>query len=102
MSRISPPIEGRFQFTDHACRHCLGRVLERNGLYVCSVCEATCSLKPNGICGCGMKSGNGRALLGREKHFHCGINPNRGPNEPARIVVFCGDTVADPLDVRGA
>jgi hypothetical protein len=86
---------GRWTITDHVCRVCLGRILERNGAYLCSICEVTASLRPNAICGCGMR-GVGTSPdkdLPRliKQAYHCGQNPVRGPGSPARIAILFAD-----------
>lgn len=93
-------LDGLWGVTDHVCRHCLGRILERNGRFVCSNCEATGSLTPKAICGCGMKPPKGTVLLpGRAgQSYHCGPNPERGPDNLAAICVLYGGKPVTPLD----
>lgn len=93
------PLEGRYAVVDHACRHCMGRILELHGRFICSVCEAVCSLHPRGICGCGMRPPKGVPLPGpAHKHYRCGPNPRIGTANLAKIVVLYGETVINPLD----
>lgn len=75
----------------HACRHCLGRIIERDGTFRCSGCGVEAQGKPHAICGCGLKAG------GRKQSFRCGTNPNRSPASPAEIVILFGGVPAVPL-----
>lgn len=95
-----PPVSQRWSLTDHVCRLCLGRILERNGLFMCSSCEVQASLRPHAICGCGMKAPAGRTPLPTPVRaaFRCGINPARGPASLARICILFGGEPVNPLD----
>lgn len=75
-------------FTDHCCRRCLGRVLERRGIYRCADCSVEASGTPNGICACGIQIVGSKIAAG----FRCVRNPRRTPANPTDVVVmFCDD-----------
>ncbi len=78
-------IEGIVHLEPHVCRHCLSRVVSRDGEFFCSGCGVTCNGKPHGICGCGASINGVRK---RAAPFRCGLNPNRGPRSPANFVVL--------------
>jgi hypothetical protein len=84
--------------SDHCCRHCLGRILEREGAFACSGCGAK-AVDVNAICGCGIVLGEG-SLRGR-RLFRCTPNPQRSPTCPAEIVIAVGElpsvAAASPL-----
>jgi hypothetical protein len=93
-------IEAAFSLTDHACRVCLGRILLRDGVYMCSVCETSATGRVEAICGCGMKSLGGRDLpKGLSGAYRCAVNAERSVINPARIVVMYGNVQARPLEV---
>ena len=83
-----------WRLVDHVCRSCLGRIVERNGVFLCSGCERTATGKPDAICGCGMHL-DGMPISARTL-FRCDVNPNQGPTSPARIVITYGGTAATP------
>ena len=92
-------IERRYALTDHCCKACLGRILERNGMFMCADCETMAARDVTAICGCGMRAINSRALPGTLRDaFRCGINPLRTAASPARIVVLYGGRVVDPVN----
>ena len=86
-------IERRFALTDHCCRACAGRILERNGTFMCADCEAYGGTRVETICGCGVR---GEPALPKPLRgaFRCGINPARGQASPSRIVILYGGVVA--------
>jgi hypothetical protein len=87
-----------FTLTDHCCRHCMGRILVRNRIYMCSVCECEALGKVEAICACGMRSASQRDLpRDLRQAYRCGINPNRTIANSARIIVFYGGEPAQPL-----
>jgi len=70
----------------HACRKCLGPVLQGKDGFVCAVCDAA-DARVEDICGCGISAGEGgRKNLG----FRCIPNPERGPASPAAVVIAFG------------
>ena len=71
-----------WDITDHCCRFCLSGVLRRGAAYRCATCGQETSGKPNGICGCGMPRIGEMA--------RCGLNENRTPENPARIIIHIG------------
>ena len=82
----------------------MGRVLERNGTYLCSSCETMGILKVDSICGCGMRSTDWlspamakRLPPGITGAYHCVVNPARTYNVPARIVIVVDGTIAEQL-----
>lgn len=70
-----------FSLTDHACRHCGGRVLQAGDQFRCGTCSAVGMGSTKAICGCGafpnVKGGG----------YRCEANPNRNPANPAEIVI---------------
>lgn len=91
-------LDHRFELTDHCCRHCLGRILVRYDVYVCSVCEVESRGSPHGVCACGMKAARDEALpSGLRSAYRCGLNPDRSVVNPARIVVLYGGKPVQPL-----
>lgn len=85
---------GSWALTGHACHHCGSRVLVDGDLYRCSTCGATAVGGPEGICACGLN-----AVAGRQEKtdalFRCAPNPRRSANNPAEIVILCGDGSAE-------
>jgi hypothetical protein len=79
-----------WNLTDHTCRICLGRILETEGLFMCSACEAETSGVPDAICGCGIRVGESK----RDGGFRCAPNPNRSPSNPSAVVIAFGGTRA--------
>ena len=84
--------DGGFSLTDHACRVCLGRILERDGMFVCAICGAEAQGVPDAICGCGLRARDVRKTGG----FRCAPNPQPTPANPARVVIMFGDTSVTP------
>ncbi len=77
---------GFYRVTDHVCRDCLGRILERvdvpAGGYRCSNCGATASKAIEELCACGMRI-DSSADLG----FRCEPNPAPTFNFPHEVIV---------------
>ncbi len=98
----SMPIELRFALTDHVCRACLGRILERNSVFMCSCCEAA-ARHVDDICGCGMRAaikptkGTGRLPPGLEGAYRCAVNTARTMANTSRIVIICDGHLAVPI-----
>jgi hypothetical protein len=93
-------LEWPFSLTDHCCRACCGRVLVRNNIFMCSVCETMAANDVTAICACGMRAASQRDLpKGLQNAYRCAINQNRTVVNPARIVVLYGDEPAQPLNV---
>lgn len=61
--------------TDHACRVCMGRLLESNGVHRCAECGATTEGPVEDACWCGVEVPN------HGKPFECVRNPIPGRNE---------------------
>jgi hypothetical protein len=76
---------------DHACRHCLGRIIERDRVFRCSVCGATAEGSPRPICGCGITVGGDHA---KPAGFRCGPNPKRSPVSPSEVLILFGERPA--------
>lgn len=79
-------------WADHACRHCLGRLLQRRddaegarSTYECGTCGVTCKGEARGICGCGIMPKPVRDLGG--PRFFCTANPARSVTSPAAITI---------------
>jgi len=81
-----------WEFTNHVCRVCFGRVMRRQGpaggaVYRCSQCEAEAPDRVEAICTCGAAMPNGR-LAG----LACVLNPKPTLEQPSRVVVkFVGE-----------
>lgn len=78
---------GAYILTNHLCRECLGRILQRidgegAGLHRCSNCGAEASGEVESICACGMRLSDQTDL-----RFRCMRNPKRSPKFPAEVVV---------------
>lgn len=75
-----------FRRVFHACRRCLGPILQGESGFVCAVCDAV-GARVEEICGCGISAGEGgRKNLG----FRCIPNLERGPAFPAAVVIAFG------------
>jgi hypothetical protein len=81
-----------WHFIPHACRACLGRLLEREGVIRCAECGAEARGGPELLCGCGISVEGARAPVG----FRCEPNPSRGPANPAEIVIVFGNDSPSP------
>ncbi len=77
---------GLYTVTDHVCRECLGRILERvdnpAGGYRCSNCGASTVGAVESLCACGMRI-DANADLG----FRCEPNPKQTFEFPHEVVV---------------
>ena len=97
-----------YQLTDHACRHCGGRVLQAGDTFRCASCAAVTLGSPEGICGCGVLASWGtRPPRKKEpkqpttppqtmtrwkgpRPFKCAANPSKSDKSPAEIVITFG------------
>ena len=70
-----------FSLTDHACRHCGGRVLQSGDQFRCGTCAAVGMAAPASVCGCGAFPGV------KGGGYRCEANPARSPASPAEIVI---------------
>ena len=80
-------LSGGWSLTEHACRACLGRILQRGSTFVCAICGDESTGSPAGICGCGIRIDG---ATGRAAGFRCQSNPARSPASPAIIVIGFG------------
>lgn len=74
-----------FALTGHACRRCLGRILQAGGVFQCSVCGLAGDGGPEAVCGCGIAlAADARRP---QRRFRC--VPNPAPSEvcPAEVVI---------------
>jgi hypothetical protein len=84
-----------YDFTDHACRACLGPILRSGQRFICAVCGAAAACSPVPICGCGLRPRKG--VGERDGYFRCTPNPACSPSNPARIVIgFACEAAPDP------
>jgi hypothetical protein len=74
-------VSSGWTIVDHACRHCFGRVLERDGVFRCADCAAETNGGAAGICGCGIVTEGGRKL------FRCAANPVPSATSLALVVI---------------
>ncbi len=75
-----------WNLTNHACRHCLGRLLTRQVDVVkvetkCAECEASVTGEHEALCCCGVECGS----LG--KVLECYVNDHAGKSIPQAILV---------------
>ena len=92
-------IETVYGRSPHACRRCLGPILQSEGGYVCAVCDAAAE-EVEGICGCGIRIMGSTA---KRALFQCIANPARGPASPAAVVITFGqvpDSSAPPASME--
>ncbi len=75
-----------WRLVPHVCRGCLGRLLERAGVFRCAVCAAEAEGGPDAICGCGISVEGAPAPVG----FRCEPNTARTPENPAEFVIAFG------------
>jgi hypothetical protein len=77
---------GGWIFTQHACRICMGTVMQSGASYICTVCRAEAAGSPTPICGCGAEiiSPGGFA---KNAGFRCVANPTPTPACPSRVVI---------------
>lgn len=86
------------EWANHACRHCLGRLLVRQEdaaarpVYECGTCGLKTPGEPDKICGCGMLPKPVRATSG--PRFYCAPNPERCVASPAAIVILFDEVPA--------
>jgi hypothetical protein len=78
--------EMQWHLTDHACRHCLGRVLKRMSRGVitevrCAECGAEALGDHTAVCCCGAQAGSSGSVL------ECVRNPDRTKGNPQEILV---------------
>lgn len=76
--------------TDHACRHCFGRVLSRadeNGeqVFRCSNCGAEGQGAVKSVCCCGMTLRSGKSA-----GLRCVKNSNKSAALPSEVVAVSG------------
>lgn len=73
-------------FTKHACRHCMGAILQDERGFICSICRRHVGGSVTGLCGCGITV---EAPSGAEKRvgFRCVANPAPSSLNPAAIVI---------------
>lgn len=77
-----------WRLTDHVCRVCFGRVLERfdedgQRIVRCANCGTEVGGKVKNLCCCGLKTPKGR-----DAGLRCGKNENRSPDQPAEVAVY--------------
>ena len=88
-------VSSGWEFTDHACRHCLGRIVKRqnaNGTHVvrCAECGKSATGEHSALCWCGAEvSGHGHI-------FECFRNPNVSAATPQEVLVREKPIVSSP------
>ena len=75
--------DATWEFTLHACRACMGRILRHGAVFRCAICEVDAIGAPEGICGCGLRVKDARSDGG----FRCAPNPQRSPASPAAVII---------------
>lgn len=75
-----------WEFTDHACRNCMGRVMRRVNpdetvVVRCAECGASAVGEPNALCYCGVE------LRGHGTVFECFRNPTLSITTPQEVLV---------------
>jgi hypothetical protein len=78
---------GLYRLTDHVCRECLARIVERMdgpeaGTYRCSMCGVTTSAEVESICACGL-----HLKTGPDMRFRCVHNHKRSQQFPYELAV---------------
>lgn len=78
--------DGRWSLVHHACRHCMGRLLQRQHAdgtteHRCCECGASVQGDHSGLCWCGVEVGV------HGKVFECVPNPQRTPAKPQEVLV---------------
>lgn len=86
-SQGPPMVSGLWRFTDHLCRECLGRVMQRMdgpeaGLHRCAICGAAAPGAVEDICACGI-----RLRPDRDLGYRCQVNTNPTFDFPHEVVV---------------
>ena len=87
--RNQRPDDNYYRLTNHVCRICFGRVLERDIAddkltFKCSNCGTeTVSANVHSLCCCGMKLRNSK-----DAGVRCLISPNQRPEMPSEIVAM--------------
>lgn len=74
-----------FHLTDHACRHCGGRILCDGERFVCAECGATCDDSVFNLCWCGVE------IPSVGKPFRCQRIDKNVPGVPQVVVEELGD-----------
>jgi hypothetical protein len=92
LSRRAKPLPTEWVMSPHVCRHCLGRILQKENEFRCSTCGVTSTDAPKGICGCGIKVNGSKG-----ERYHCRPNPDKSFKAPAEYVIFLGDHPAKPV-----
>lgn len=82
-----PMVSGLWRFTDHLCRECLGRIMQRMdgpeaGLHRCTNCGASAPGAVEDICACGI-----RLRPDRDMGYRCQVNPKPTFDFPPEVVV---------------
>lgn len=74
-----------WELTDHACRHCMGRLLRSvtpaGSTVCCAECGATVSGECDELCWCGVE------VKGYGRVFECVRNPHMSMETPQQILV---------------
>jgi hypothetical protein len=74
-----------WMFTEHACRACMGTIMQAGASFCCAICRATSEGSPAAICGCGV------TVLGptgeRSAGFRCVANPKPTPANPSHVLI---------------
>lgn len=86
-----------WSLTEHACRTCGGRILQKRLEYMCADCERTALHKVEALCGCGMRAPKDH--LSDRNHllqaYRCAIN-SQSWAIPQKICIFFGSSPAVP------
>jgi hypothetical protein len=85
--------------TNHACRHCCGRLLKRQVSptvteVMCAKCETRSFGNELTLCWCGQSAGS------HGKIFECIPNPNRRPELPNAVMVRERAVIMKPAEKR--
>lgn len=74
-----------WELTDHACRHCMGRVLhgesDAASVHRCAECGETAQGEHDSLCYCGV------IVKGHGAVFECYPNPNISATTPQEVLV---------------
>ncbi|MFL5900978.1 MAG: hypothetical protein ACJ75S_07240 [Solirubrobacterales bacterium] len=79
--------KGGWDFTDHACRQCMGRVMTREdpdggpAEHRCAECGQTALGEAHALCWCGVE------VKGHDHPFECFANDNPTVSTPQQILV---------------